>query len=50
MIGFDPDFDYLYDLQQARVMCRCVCCGREIYSISTEICDRCRMDMELVVD
>ena len=50
MIGINPDVDYLYDPQQARVVCFCVCCGRVIYSMSTEICDKCRMDMELVVD
>ena len=50
MIGINPDSDYLYDPQQARVVCRCVCCGREIYSISTEICESCLFDMELEVD
>lgn len=50
MIGYDPDFDYLYDPQQAPAVCRCVCCGREIYSLPSETCDRCLFDMELEDD
>ena len=46
MIGFDTDFDYLYDPQQARPFCMCACCGREIYRPMQETCDTCLMDME----
>ena len=47
MIGYDPDYDYLYDPQQAKPFCRCSCCGGEIYRPMQETCDRCLMDMEM---
>ena len=50
MIGYNPDSDYLTDPQQARVVYRCMCCKREIYSLFTEICERCLFDMELEDD
>ena len=46
MIGYDPDYDFLYDPQQSREFSRCSCCGREIYRPMQETCDRCIMDME----
>ena len=46
LIGYDPDFDYLYDPQQKRPACMCCVCGREIYRQFQETCDRCLMDME----
>ena len=46
MIGYDPDKDYLLDPQQERPVCRCCICGREIYRLLRETCDRCMMDME----
>lgn len=47
MIGFNADFDYLFDAQQAQPVGFCVCCGRELYSIRSDTCDRCLFDMEL---
>jgi hypothetical protein len=46
MIGFDPDFDYLYDPQQMPPVGFCVCCGREIYVMFRETCERCQADTE----
>lgn len=46
-IGIDPDYDYLFDPQQARPFGFCAC-GREIYRPFAESCDRCRMDTEIV--
>ena len=46
MIGINPDFDYLYDPQQARPVGFCSVCGREIYRLFQETCDRCLSDME----
>lgn len=45
-IGINADFDYLFDCQQDRPVGKCVCCGRELYSILSETCDRCLFDME----
>lgn len=45
-IGFDADYDYLYDAQQRRPVCMCCVCGREIYRPFQETCDRCLFDME----
>lgn len=39
MIGINPDFDYLYDPQQARPIGFCTCCGGVIYREG--ICLRC---------
>ena len=47
MIGVNPDFDYLYDPQQAQPYAFCNCCGGEIYRPFTDTCDTCLMDMEL---
>lgn len=41
MVGINPDFDYLYDPQQARPVCLCANCGREIYAKGREFCDDC---------
>lgn len=46
MIGIDPNFDYLYDPQQARPTGFCQCCGREIYGMFRDTCDRCLTDTE----
>ena len=46
MVGINPDFDYLYDPQQARPYGFCCVCGREIYAPFRETCDRCMADME----
>lgn len=45
-VGFNPDFDYLMDPQQAQPVRFCSCCGREIYSLFQETCDRCLFGME----
>lgn len=50
MIGYNPDCDYLYDPQQVRPIGFCVCCGRELYALRTETCDRCLFDIEIEVD
>ena len=44
MIGYNPDYDYLYDPQQARPVCFCVNCGREIYAEGKDRCDDCEGD------
>lgn len=46
-IGINPDFDYLYDPQQAKHYGFCSCCGRELYRPFIETCDRCMMDVEI---
>ena len=46
MIGYNSDFDYLFDPQQARPFGFCSVCGREIYTPLQETCDRCMADME----
>lgn len=45
IIGINPDFDYLYDPQQAPVIGWCEC-GREIYRYGEEKCQRCREDAD----
>lgn len=45
-IGVNPDFDYLLDPQQKKPVAFCPCCGREIYRLFQETCDRCLMDTE----
>jgi hypothetical protein len=49
-IGIDPDFDYLYDPQQAPHYGFCSCCGRELYRPFTETCDICLMNEEAMED
>ena len=46
-VGVNADFDYLLDPQQKRPMGFCVCCGREIYSLFVDTCDRCLFDVEV---
>ena len=41
MIGIDPNFDYLYDPQQAPVYGFCEKCGREIYARGKDLCELC---------
>ena len=41
IIGIDPDYDYLFDPQQAVPVCYCPICGREIYAEGREICEHC---------
>ena len=41
MIGVNPDYDYLFDPQQARPAGFCHICGREIYGEGRELCDEC---------
>lgn len=41
-VGVNPDFDYLYDPQQAKHYGFCVRCLREIYRPGVDLCDRCR--------
>lgn len=50
MIGYDPDFDYRYDPQQVTPVGFCVFCGKELYSLRSEACDRCLFDMEVDMD
>ena len=40
-IGFDPDYDYLLDPQQARVYGFCEQCGGEIYTHGERLCSEC---------
>ena len=40
MIGINPDFDFLYDPQQALVYGFCEKCGREIYARGKDLCER----------
>lgn len=49
-IGINPNYDHLFDPQQARVVGRCIYCGRELYSMFSDTCDRCLFDMELEED
>ena len=42
IIGIDPDYDYLFDPQQARPVGFCEICGREIYAEGENLCSRCR--------
>ena len=42
MIGINPDFDYLYDPQQAKPAGWCLLCGAEILEQGQELCVRCR--------
>ena len=41
MIGYDPNYDFLYDPQQAKPAGWCPCCGEEIYRPTQHMCDRC---------
>ena len=41
-VGINPDFDYLYDLQQARPRGFCERCKREVYAPGEDLCDSCR--------
>lgn len=41
MIGYDPDYDFLYDPQQAAPRGFCPCCGKEIYEYGKDLCRRC---------
>lgn len=41
MYGVNPDFDYLYDEQQARPSGMCINCGKEIYKRDSDLCARC---------
>lgn len=50
LVGINPDYDYLFDPQQARVFGFCACCGREIYAPFKETCDRCLFDVEMEDD
>ena len=42
MIGINPDYDFLYDPQQAKVYGLCEKCGREIYRFGERLCSKCR--------
>lgn len=42
MYGVNPDYDYLYDPQQAQPVGSCLICGGEIYGDGRELCDGCR--------
>lgn len=41
LIGIDPDYDHLYDPQQARPAGECPICGAEIWGIDHNLCVRC---------
>lgn len=41
MIGINPDYDWMFDPQQARPVGYCPVCGREIYGGGRDICGRC---------
>jgi len=40
------DFDSWHDPQQAKPAGKCPCCGREIYSLFSNTCYFCQMDVE----
>lgn len=42
--GVNPDLDYLLDPQQARTVCMCVNCGREVYASGKNYCEKCEED------
>lgn len=46
MVGINPDYDYLYDPQQAPPVGFCERCRREIYRPGQEICDDCLEKMK----
>lgn len=41
MIGYNPDYDYLYDPQQTGEEGICECCGRQISGPGRSRCRRC---------
>lgn len=41
MIGIDPDFDYLYDPQQAKPAGWCPICRMEIWTPGKNLCRAC---------
>ena len=45
-LGIDPDYDFLYDPQQAEVYGFCEKFGREIYSPGFDLCIDCREENE----
>ena len=45
IIGIDPDYDYLFDPQQAKPQGWCPVCGGEICG-DAELCRRCQEEME----
>lgn len=44
LIGIDPDYDFLYDPQQAPHFGFCERCGREVYRYGDVLCWRCMED------
>lgn len=41
MIGYNPDFDFLYDPQQRIPAGRCSRCGAEIWEEGKDLCAKC---------
>lgn len=41
IIGIDPDYDYLYDPQQARPVGWCRICKKEIYTPGRDVHEEC---------
>lgn len=42
IIGINPDYDYLYDPQQAPTYGYCESCGADIYARGETLCSECR--------
>lgn len=47
IIGINPDYDYLFDPQQAPSYGYCEKCGADIYARGETLCTECREDWEL---
>lgn len=45
MIGINPDYDWMFDPQQAKPVGYCPICGREIYAEGRDICEHCEEDV-----
>lgn len=41
VIGYNPDYDYLYDPQQGGKEGFCECCGRQISGAGRSLCRKC---------
>lgn len=41
MIGINPDYDFLYDPQQAMSRGKCQRCGAEVWVEGRDLCNRC---------
>jgi hypothetical protein len=46
IIGINPDYDYLYDPQQAPTYGCCERCGQELFAKGAKFCSWCLDNME----